>query len=117
MIVTVTTSNKLNLYAASSVYGNSAPRLTFLPNTLYISFNADQTVAVTAGTYTQPISITTSNGAGFLSNINIQLASTGFTFLPSTVFLPIGQKSASFIIGADASLVPVTYFYQATKQE
>jgi hypothetical protein len=61
MIVTVTPSNKLSLSAASSVYGNSAPRLTFIANTLYISFNNDQTVSITAGTYSQPISVTASN--------------------------------------------------------
>lgn len=117
MIVTVTPANKLSITAASSVQGNSAPKLTFVPNNLYISFNHDSPITITAGTYSQPIKITTSNGGKFLSNINIQLQSTGFTFSPSTVFLPIGQQSAWFVIGADQSLVPITYFYQATKQE
>lgn len=117
MIVTVTPASKLSLTAASSVQGNSAPKLTFVSNNLYISFNSNLPITVTAGTYSQPIKITTSNGAGFLSNINIQLESAGFTFTPSNVFLPIGQTSASFIIGADKSLVPITYFYQAIKQE
>ena len=117
MIVTVTPANKLSLTAASSLQGNSAPKLTFVANNLYITFNNNSPIAVTAGTYTRPIQIQTSNGAGFLSNINIQLQSTGFTFTPSNVFLPIGQTSASFVIGADKSLVPITYFYQAIKQE
>ena len=117
MIVTVTPANKLTLTAASSVQGNSAPKLTFVANNLYIAFNNNTPISITAGTYSQPISITTSNGAAFLSNTNIQLQSTGFTFTPSTVFLPIGQKSASFVVGADKSLVPIAYFYQAIKQE
>jgi hypothetical protein len=33
------------------------------------------------------------------------------------VFLPIGVLKKTFIIGADSGLVPVVYFYQATKQE
>lgn len=45
------------------------------------------------------------------------MTSTGFTFAPSRVFLPIGAKKRSFTIGADGSLVPVVYFYQAIKQE
>ena len=117
MIVTVTPSSKLSITAASSLQGNSAPKLTFVANNLYISFNNNTPITITAGTYSQPIPITTSSGAKFLSNINIQLQSTGFTFTPSTVFLPIGQKSASFVIGADKSLLPITYFYQAIKQE
>lgn len=117
MIVTVTPASKLSITAASSLQGNSAPKLTFIANNLYISFNNNTPVTVTAGTYSQPIQIATNSGDKFLSNINIQLQSTGFTFSPSTVFLPIGQKSASFVIGADKSLLPITYFYQAIKQE
>jgi hypothetical protein len=116
MIVTVTPSNKLSIFAASSVQGNSAPRLTFVQNARYISFNNDQTVTITAGSYSAPISITANDGNAFLSNININLTSTGFTFTPNRVFLPIGVKASSFIIGADTSLLPVAYFYQAIKQ-
>jgi len=36
MVVTVTPSNKLSITAASSVQGNSAPKLTFISNNLYI---------------------------------------------------------------------------------
>ena len=61
--------------------------------------------------------ITTNNNTAFESNINIDLASTGFTFEPSTVFLPIGASEKTFRIGADSSLVPVVYFYQGTKSE
>lgn len=117
MIVTATPSDKLSIAAASSVQGNSAPKLTFISNNLYITFNNSNPISITAGTYSPPIKITTSNGSPFLSNTNIQLQSTGFTFTPSTVFLPIGQTSASFVIGADKSLIPITYFYQAIKQE
>lgn len=117
MIVTVTPSNKLTLTAASQIQGNSAPRLTFQLNSLYISFNYDQPIVITAGTYSQAIPITPSDNSTFLSNTNIQLQSTGFIFQPSSVFLPIGQSRGSFQIGADNSLVPITYFYQAVKQE
>lgn len=116
IIVTVTPSSKLSVYSASSVQGNSAPLLTFIQNTKYISFNHDQTIVVTAGTYSAPIPITTNDNSAFLSNINVNFTSTGFTFLPSSVFLPIGKLSSSFVIGADTSLLPVVYFYQAIKQ-
>lgn len=117
IVVTVTPSNKLSIYSASSVQGNSAPRLTFVQNTRYISFNYDQTIVITAGTYSAPIPITASDNSSFLSNININFTSTGFTFLPSSVFLPLGQRTGKFAIGADSSLLPVVYFYQAIKQE
>ena len=117
MIVTATPADKLTITAASGIQGNSAPRLTFVANNLYISFNHDQQVTITAGTYSEEIPITTNTNASFLSNTNIQLQSTGFVFDPSTVFLPLGQEQGKFRIGADGSLVPIVYFYQATKQE
>ena len=92
MIVTVTPADKLTITAASAIQGNSAPKLTFIANSLYISFNYDKQITITAGTYTDMIPITTNTNASFLSNTNIQLSSTGFTFEPSTIFLPLGQK-------------------------
>jgi hypothetical protein len=117
IIVTVTPSNKLSVYSASSVQGNSAPVLTFVQNTKYISFNNDQTIVITAGTYSAPISIASSDNHAFLSNININLTSTGFYFVPSSIFLPIGVYKETFTVGADGDLVPVVYFYSAIKQE
>ena len=117
MIVTVTPSTKLSISAASVVQGNSAPKLTFVTNGRYISFNHDSTVTITAGTYSNNIPITSSDSTSFLSNVNIALQSTGFVFNPSAIFIPIGSSSKSFKIGADGSLVPTVYFYQATKQE
>jgi len=117
IIVTVTPTNSSNIYAASNAMGNSAPALTFVTNSLYVSFNHDQTIKITAGTYSVQIPITPSDNSTFLSNTNIQLQSTGFVFNPSTVFLPIGVASGSFRLGADPALVPVVYFYTAIKQE
>ena len=90
--------------------------LTFIRNNKYISFNNDQSILITAGTYSSPISITTNDHTAFLSNINIVLSSNGFTFNPSRIFLPIGVLSQKFIIGADTDLLPIVYFYQGTKQ-
>ena len=117
MIVTVTPGDMKTLLAASQIQGNSAPKLTFQSNSLYVSFNHDQPIVITAGTYSQQIPITTSSNASFQSNTNIQLQSTGFTFQPASVFLSLGQYQGNFRIGADGSLVPVVYFYQAVKQE
>lgn len=117
IIVTVTPSTKLSITSASTFQGNSAPSLTFIQNSRYISFNHDQTVSITAGTYSQAIDITSSDNNDFLTNINIGLQSTGFTFTPAAIFLPIGETKRTFVIGADSSLVPVVYFYQATKTE
>ena len=91
MIVTVTPADRLTVLAASAVQGNSAPRLTFVANSNYISFNHEQQVVITAGTYSGLVPITTNTNSSFLSNVNIQMQSTGFVFEPSSVFLPIGQ--------------------------
>lgn len=116
MIVTFTPSNKLSIYSASSVQGNSAPQLTFIKNSRYISFNNDQTITITAGTYSNAISITSSDNAAFLSNTNINLTSSGLVFIPSSIFLPIGAYSQTFKVGVDGDMVPIVYFYQGTKQ-
>ena len=76
MIVTVTPSNKLSIYSASSVQGNSAPQLTFITNSLYVSFNSDATIMLTAGTYSTPIKIASSNNPAYHSNTNIARAAT-----------------------------------------
>lgn len=117
IIVTVTAANKLTVYAASAASGNSAPKLSFVKNSRYISFNYDRTITITAGTYSAPIPITVNDNSSFLSNVNVRMQSTGFVFEPSTVFLPIGQSIRHFRIAADSALVPVVYFYQAVKQE
>lgn len=116
MIVTVAPSTKLSIYSASTAQGNSAPVLNFAQNNLYISFNNDQPITITAGTYSNLISISTSNNGTFLSNTYLTLSSSGFTFVPSNLFVPIGTPSASFRVGADGDVVPVVYFYQAIKQ-
>jgi len=90
IIVTVTLSNKLSIYAASTVQGNSAPTLTYVKNNRYVSFNNDLPIRITAGTYSVPITIASSDAAKFLSNTNIKMQSTGFVFEPETVFMAIG---------------------------
>ena len=92
IIATVTPSNRLSIYAASTEQSNSAPVLNFIANARYISLNHDQTVTITAGTYSPLIPITTNDNSAFLSNVNLILSSSGFTFTPSRIFLPIGEK-------------------------
>jgi hypothetical protein len=113
----VSASNKKSIYAASMISGNSAPTLQFVKDTRYISFNNDQTIGITAGTYSSLIDITSSNGSPFLNNIYIALSSTGFTFEPNNVFLPIGHTKSTFRVGADSGMLPVAYFYSAIKTE
>lgn len=76
----VTTSNRKSIYAGSSKSSNSAPILTFVMDDRYISFNNDQTITITAGTYSPDISITSSDGNPFLTNILVSMSSAGFTF-------------------------------------
>jgi hypothetical protein len=90
IIATVTPANRLSIYAASTEQSNSAPVLTFVANSRYISLNHDQTILITAGTYSSLIPITTNDNSAFLSNVNLILSSSGFTFTPSQIFLPIG---------------------------
>lgn len=111
----VTISTKKQITAASAVSGNSAPKLTFIKDTRYISFNGDQTITITAGTFSSLVDIKSSDNKAFLTNVKVALSSTGFTFQPSDVLLKLGDNSTKFRIGADKDLYPISYFYAATK--
>jgi hypothetical protein len=76
----ITPTNKKSILAASSIAGNSAPIITFAADPRYISFNHDNTIHITAGTYSPMIDITSSDTNTFLTNIVVNLTSTGFTF-------------------------------------
>jgi hypothetical protein len=66
--------------AASSIGGNSAPILSFSADPRYISFNHDNTITITAGTYSPYLDISASDSGTFLTNIVVNLTSPGFTF-------------------------------------
>lgn len=60
--------------------GNSAPIVAFTADTRYLSFNHDNTISITAGTYSNLIDITSSDGNPFLTNIAVNISSSGFVF-------------------------------------
>lgn len=115
MIGYITPSDKKSILAASSISGNSAPLLTFTADPRYLSFNHDHTIDITAGTYSQMLDITSSDGNPFLTNIVVNLTSSGFLFEPPTVFLKLGDSKGQFRVGADTGLFPVSYFYDTIK--
>ena len=115
MVGYLTQSNKKAIYAASSSSGNSLPLLEFEEDDRYISFNDDETIVITAGTYSLPIYIKGSDAQPFLTNINVNLSSSGFVFEPSEVFLSLGDDNGTFRVGADSGLLPINYFYNTTK--
>lgn len=117
MSIVVSSSDKSVTLAASSIKTNEAPKLTFISNTRYISFNSDSTVTITAGTYSSPISITSSDGQTFLSNILISYTSSGFTFKDNPTRIFLGDQSRQFTIGADMNLMPTYYVYNVIKTE
>lgn len=117
IVAFVTLNNKSKITAASAISGNSAPKLTFVKDSRYISFNNDNEVVITAGTYSELIDIKSSDSAPFLTNVKVALSSTGFVFEPSDVLLKLGDQKAQFRIGADKDLYPISYFYSAVKQE
>jgi hypothetical protein len=110
-----TPNNKKSIIAASSIAGNSAPIITFTADPRYISFNRDNTIPITAGTYSELIDISASDNNTFLTNIVVNLTSSGFIFDPPQVFLKLGDIKGQFRVGADAGLFPISYFYDTVK--
>lgn len=117
MVAYVTPTDKKSIYAATSTSGNSAPLLTFVMDQQYLSFNNDETIVITAGTYSATTYITPSNGGEFLTNVKVTLSSAGFLFEPSEMLLSLGDKNGTFKIGADSGLLPIQYFYEGVKTE
>lgn len=97
--------------------GNSAPIITFTADPRYLSFNHDNTIDITAGTYSPMIDITSSDSNAFLTNIVVNISSSGFTFEPASVFLKLGDTKAQFRVGADTGMFPISYFYDTVKSE
>ncbi len=80
MIGYVTASNKKSIICASSISSNSAPVLNFASATRYLSFNNDNTIVITAGTYSNMIDLKSSDNGRFLSNVVVNISSSGFVF-------------------------------------
>lgn len=116
IIAFITLADKSKIRAASATSGNSAPKLTFRKDTRYISFNNDQEIVITAGTYSQMIDIKSSDGYPFRTNVKVALSSPGFLFEPADVLLKLGDDKGQFRIAADKDLYPISYFYTAIKQ-
>lgn len=112
----VTLADKTKITAASATSGNSAPKLSFVKDSRYISFNNDSEIVITAGTYSQLIEVKSSDNLPFRTNVKVSLSSPGFVFEPAEVLLKLGDEKAQFRIGADKDLYPISYFYSAIKQ-
>jgi hypothetical protein len=117
MSILVASSDKTTTLGTSTVKTNEAPILTFVSNLLYIQFNNDTTVTMTAGTYSLPIPITSSDGSKFLSNVLVNFTASGFTFMDNPTSIFLGDQSSTFTIGADMNLIPTYYVYNVIKTE
>lgn len=60
-IAFVTAPDMKKVTAKTSITSNSAPIIQFTKDPLYISFNEDNTIVITAGTYSNMIDITSSD--------------------------------------------------------
>lgn len=83
IIAFITLADRSKITAASATSGNSAPKLTFVKDTRYITFNNDSPILITAGTYSQLIDVKSSDNNAFLTNVKVSLSSTGFIFEPA----------------------------------
>ena len=49
--------------------------------------------------------------------MEVNISAVGFTFEPERVFLKLGDEKGEFRVGADSGLLPIGYFYDASKSE
>lgn len=105
------------MIASSAIISNSAPILIFEKASQYLSLNYDNTIEITAGTFSNRIDITSSNNQEFITNVMLNVSSEGLTFEPNQIFLRIGDQKGQFRIGADSSLLPISYIINTAKTE
>ena len=117
MKIFVAASDRLSTIATSIQSRNELGSLTFIPNTLHLTVNNYNPIQLTAGTYSTPITITASDNATFLTNMQLTLSSTQFTFISNPTFLYLGNSQSTVIIGTGQNMIPTTYTFNLVKRE
>jgi len=116
MRVLIASSDRLSTLATSIESRNQLGTLTFLPNSLHLVVNNYNMIHLTAGTYSNPISIVSSDNSTFLTNMMITFSSTQVSFNSNPTYLYLGNTGSSFTIGASQNLIPTTYSFNMIKK-
>ena len=117
MKVLIASSDRLSTIATSIQSRNELSSLTFVPNSLHLTVNNYNPIQLTAGTYSNPISIKPSDNSTFLTNMQLTFSSNQFTFDSNPTFLYLGNSQSTFTIGAGQNIIPTTYTFNLVKKQ
>jgi len=94
-----------NNIVAFSVEGlNSAFLIDFTSASSSVSANGGGDIVITAGTYSESITIGTVDGSRFLQDVSINTEIDGFTFDPQTIEFFVGDISQTFRVGCNENV-------------
>ena len=82
-----------------------------------LKVNNDSVIQMTKGTYTIPISIKTHDNTRFITNLEINAFSDGFTFLDPRMLIYLGAFNTTFRIGAHENLQEKAYSFNIDMEE
>ncbi|EAR93974.2 transmembrane protein, putative (macronuclear) [Tetrahymena thermophila SB210] len=116
-IIAVFSSSRQNYIAQTNYLTNQMGSIQFIEQTNFVQINAGQVIQVTKGTYSPNIIIQTANQNKFIANMIITLSATGFTFIPPSMNIYLGDLQTSFRVGADQNMLEKQYTASISKVE
>ncbi|KAL4512787.1 hypothetical protein ABPG72_017472 [Tetrahymena utriculariae] len=116
-IIAVFSSSRQTYVAQTNYLTNQMGSIQFIEQTNFVQINAGQVIKVTKGTYSPNIIIQTANQNKFIANMVITLAAAGFTFIPPSMNIYLGDLQTSFRVGADQNMLEKQYTVSISKVE
>ncbi|KAL4481634.1 hypothetical protein ABPG74_007723 [Tetrahymena malaccensis] len=116
-IIAVFSSSRQTYVAQTNYLTNQMGSIQFIEQTNFVQINAGKVIQVTKGTYTPNIMIQTANSNKFIANMVITLAAAGFTFIPPSMNIYLGDLQTSFRVGADQNMLEKQYTVSISKVE
>ena len=96
---------------------NSAKPFNFVSKELDIDLNDGKLLVLSQGTYSPLIKIMPTDGSRFVNNLILNVSLSGFSFIPSSLSILLGDFSSSFQIGVDRDLINGVYSFSFQKKE
>ena len=117
MLISIFDPTELTIISYTKYQLNSAPPLIFLNKLEDINLNNGDSIVLTQGTYSPVMAIAPSGGSRFLNNMMLNVTLDGFSFLPSTLQIMLGDFSSAFQIGVERDLLNGIYSFSFQKKE
>jgi len=117
VIATFASDDDNDVLAISKTTLNSVTEIEYIDATYSIQANGGSDIVLTRGTWSPDIVIETIDGTRIVQDITITANTEGFTFLPSTMNLYVGDLTTSFRVSCDQNVKLRTYSLNFTQTQ